>query len=143
MPSARKALRAADPDVAMRDVQTMDEIVSGSWARNRFEAALFGGFGIAALLLAASGIFAVLAYAVTFAQRRRLLDKLGNGPMIQRMVASTSVARKVVRAVEVVAALTLIALALARPQVGGRAKLTKQPGLDLVVAPYEFEAITR
>jgi Ca-activated chloride channel family protein len=77
---------------------------------------------------------AVLAYAVTFAQRRRLLDKLGNGPMIQRMVASTSVARKVVRAVEVVAALALIALALARPQVGGRAKLTKQPGLDLVVA---------
>lgn len=77
---------------------------------------------------------AVLAYAVMFAQRRRLLDKLGNGPMIQRMVASTSVARKVVRAVEVVAALALIALALARPQVGGRAKLTKQPGLDLVVA---------
>ena len=77
---------------------------------------------------------AVIAYALYFAQRRRLLARLGNGPMIERMIASTSVARKVVRAVEVVAALALIALALARPQAGGRAKLTKQPGLDLVVA---------
>jgi predicted permease len=64
VPAVRTALRSADPDVAMRDVQTLDEIVNGSWARTRFEARLFGGFGIAALLLAASGIFAVLAYAV-------------------------------------------------------------------------------
>ena len=77
---------------------------------------------------------AVLAYALTFAQRRRLLGKLGHAALIQRMVASTSVTRKVVRAIEVVAAVALIAFALARPQAGGRAKLTKQPGLDLVVA---------
>jgi Ca-activated chloride channel family protein len=77
---------------------------------------------------------AVLAYALYFAQRRRLLGRLGHAPMIQRMAASTSVARKVVRAGEVVAALALMALALTRPQAGGRAKLTKQPGLDLVVA---------
>ena len=64
VPAARTALQSVDPDVAMRDVQTLDEIVNGSWARTRFEARLFGGFGIAALLLAASGIFAVLAYAV-------------------------------------------------------------------------------
>ena len=64
VPGVRKALRGVDPDVAMRDVQTLDEIVSGSWARHRFEALVFGGFGAAALLLAASGIFAVLAYAV-------------------------------------------------------------------------------
>src|SRR5205085_2058564 len=76
---------------------------------------------------------AVIAYALYFTQRRRLLARLGNGPMIERMIASTSVTRKVVRAIEVVAALALIALALARPQAGGRAKLTKQPGLDLVV----------
>lgn len=64
VPPVRTALQSVDPDVAMRDVQTLDEIVNGSWARTRFEARLFGGFGIAALLLAASGIFAVLAYAV-------------------------------------------------------------------------------
>jgi Ca-activated chloride channel family protein len=77
---------------------------------------------------------AVLAYAVFFAQRRRLLARLGHAPLIQRMAASTSVMRKVVRAGAVIVALALIVLALARPQAGGRAKLTKQPGLDLVVA---------
>jgi ABC-type antimicrobial peptide transport system permease subunit len=48
----------------MRDVQTLEHLVNGSWARHRFDAMLFGGFGITALLLAASGIFAVLAYTV-------------------------------------------------------------------------------
>jgi predicted permease len=61
---ARRAIRSVDPDVAMRDVLTLEEVVNGSWARTRFEAVLFGSFGLAALLLAASGIFAVLAWAV-------------------------------------------------------------------------------
>ena len=60
----RKAVRSVDPDVALQDVRTLDEVAHGSWARTRFEAVLFGGFGAAALLLAASGIFAVLAFAV-------------------------------------------------------------------------------
>jgi putative ABC transport system permease protein len=64
VPAVRRALRAVDPDVAMRDVRTLDEIVSGSRARNRAGALLFGAFGAAALLLAASGVFAVLAHAV-------------------------------------------------------------------------------
>ena len=62
--AVRSALHSVDPDVAMRDVQTLDEIVHGSWARTQFQATLFGSFGVAALLLAASGVFAVLAYAV-------------------------------------------------------------------------------
>jgi putative ABC transport system permease protein len=64
IPGMRKALATVDPDISMRDVQLLSDIVSGSWARHRFDALLFGGFGIAALFLAASGIFAVLAYAV-------------------------------------------------------------------------------
>ena len=60
----RKALASVSPDVSMREVQTLEEVVYGSWARSRFDAMLFGGFGVAALLLAASGIFAVLAYAI-------------------------------------------------------------------------------
>ncbi len=60
----RAAIATVDPELAMRDVQPLTEIVSGSWARNRFDAILFGGFGAAALLLAGSGIFAVLSYAV-------------------------------------------------------------------------------
>jgi putative ABC transport system permease protein len=64
VPEVRSVLRAIDPDLSMRDVQTLEQVVNGSWARHRFDAILFGGFGIVALLLAASGIFAVLAYAV-------------------------------------------------------------------------------
>jgi putative ABC transport system permease protein len=60
----RKAIAGVDPELAMRDVQPLTDVVRGSWARSRFDAFLFGGFGVAAMLLAASGIFAVLAYAV-------------------------------------------------------------------------------
>src|SRR5207237_3770785 len=64
VPNVRRALRAVDPDVAMRDVKTLDEIVHGSRALQRSGAILFTAFGVAALLLAASGLFAVVACAV-------------------------------------------------------------------------------
>ncbi len=76
----------------------------------------------------------VLAYVISFTNRKRLLDRLGHGPLIARMTASVSVPRKVLRAVYVTAAIGLMAFALARPQAGGRATLTQQRGLDLVVA---------
>jgi Ca-activated chloride channel family protein len=77
---------------------------------------------------------AALGYVIYFHARRRLLARLGAAPMIGRMAAEVSVRRKVLRAVLVVAALGLVALALVRPQAGGRARLTRQQGLDLVVA---------
>jgi predicted permease len=64
IPAVRKAITAMDPELAMQDVQPLTRVVSGSWARHRFDAMLFGGFGVAALLLAARGMFAVLSYAV-------------------------------------------------------------------------------
>ena len=48
----------------MQNVQPLTEIVSGWWARNRFEADGLQRFGVAALLLAANGIFAVLSYVI-------------------------------------------------------------------------------
>jgi putative ABC transport system permease protein len=64
VPEIRAAIATVDPELAMQDVQPLSSVVNGSWARHRFDAMLFGGFGVAALLLAASGIFAVLSYAV-------------------------------------------------------------------------------
>lgn len=64
VPDVRMAIAAVDPELAMRDVQPLTDIISGSWARHRFDALLFGGFAVAALLLAASGVFVVLSYAV-------------------------------------------------------------------------------
>src|SRR4051794_7568461 len=77
---------------------------------------------------------AVLAYTLAFARRRRLLARLGDAPLVAKMAAEVSMPRKRLRAALVVAALALLGVALARPQAGGRAKLTKQPGLDLVGA---------
>jgi Ca-activated chloride channel family protein len=77
---------------------------------------------------------AVLAYALAFARRRRLLALLGDGPLVAKMTGDVSVPRKIARAALAVLALALLALALGRPQAGGRARLTKQPGLDMVVA---------
>jgi putative ABC transport system permease protein len=64
IPSLRKAIASVDPELAMQEVQPLERVIDASWARHRFDALLFSGFGISALLLAASGIFAVLSYAV-------------------------------------------------------------------------------
>ena len=76
----------------------------------------------------------VLAYVAAFSRRKRLLEALGNQVLIARMAASVSVPRKVLRAIYLTGAVALLALALARPQAGGRARLEKQRGLDIVVA---------
>lgn len=77
---------------------------------------------------------AVLAYAIAFVARKRALGRLGSPALIARMSSATSVPRKVARAALVCATLGLLVAALARPQAGGRARLEKQRGLDIVVA---------
>lgn len=76
----------------------------------------------------------VIAYTLASAHRRRLLARLGDAPLVAKMAGDVSPGRKTMRAALVVLTLALLAVALARPQAGGRARLTKQPGLDLVVA---------
>jgi Ca-activated chloride channel family protein len=75
---------------------------------------------------------AVLGYGLAFAARRRRLARLGDDALVAKMAATVSVPRKLLRAALVVLALALVALALGRPQAGGRA--IRRIGIDLVVA---------
>ena len=65
----RRAVATVDPELAVQDIKTLSDLMDSSWARRRFDTAVFGGFGLAALFLAATGLFAVLAYSVETRRR--------------------------------------------------------------------------
>jgi putative ABC transport system permease protein len=65
----RTAIESVDPNLALDDAGLMDERVAGSVTPQRHWTTLLGGFAIAALVLAAVGIFGMLSYLVASRQR--------------------------------------------------------------------------
>jgi len=65
----RRAIRALDPSIAISALRTYDSVLDGVLVTYRNVAALVGLLGVLALGLAAAGLYGVLAYLVTQAQR--------------------------------------------------------------------------
>jgi predicted permease len=62
--SIAAAVHSMDPDLALAQVKTMDQIVSESLISDRFISVLYSAFAIVALLLAAIGTYGVMAFMV-------------------------------------------------------------------------------
>jgi putative ABC transport system permease protein len=68
-PAIRRAIWAVDKDQPIIRVAAMDDLVAASAAQRRFTFVVFAAFALAALLLASTGVYGILAGSV--AERRR------------------------------------------------------------------------
>ena len=62
--SVTAAVGSVDPDMPLAGMRTVDDIIDESLAIDRFSVVLFASFGALGLLLAAVGIYGVMAFAV-------------------------------------------------------------------------------
>lgn len=85
VPLVRSAVYDVLPDVPLRDVQTMDQIVWRRTAQRRLNMLLLGLFGVLGLAIAVVGIYGLMAYVVT-QQAREIGIRLALGATRGRVI---------------------------------------------------------
>ena len=104
----RQAVAEVDPDVTVANVATLEEHLEGPRAQPRLNSLILGAFAVAALTLAAIGLFSVMSTMV-----RRRTREIG----IRMALGATSQevgTMLVVRGVAIAAVGTLVGIAVAR-----------------------------
>jgi putative ABC transport system permease protein len=87
VPAMRRAVRDADASLALFEVKTMEDRVHDAWSRLSYQMRLIGAFATAAVLLAAMGIFGVIAHAVGD-RRRELGVRVALGATRSQVISS-------------------------------------------------------
>src|SRR5262249_40487661 len=87
--AVRTLIRSVNPEAAPA-ARTMNSVLSGSLSKQRFQMEILGAFAVLALLLAAVGLYGVLAHMVT-ANRAQIGIRLALGAprsLVFRMIAA-------------------------------------------------------
>jgi ABC-type antimicrobial peptide transport system permease subunit len=138
--SVRRVIRALDPKLAVADVRTMEEILGDTYARERLLGLLMVGFSSCAVLLAAVGIYGILAYSVSLrTQEIGIRQAVGaDAGRIIRMVLKDGawfvMAGLVAGTVASLAFTKLLSSLLFETRVNDAMALALAPGILLIVA---------
>jgi predicted permease len=89
MGAVRRVVQSVDPDMAVSEVRTMDQVVAESASSRRWTMALLAAFAGLALLLALVGIYGVMTWSVAQRTREigiRMALGAGSGEVVAMMV---------------------------------------------------------